>query len=102
DRLRGLADVLARREAAGDTAGFDRLRAEREVLDLDADLALAGTDRARAQAAVTGFFADPPEAARIVAVDVSTPRRALPVVAALVEQANPSGASCSHCARRST
>jgi cobalt-zinc-cadmium efflux system outer membrane protein len=87
DRLRGLADVLAKREAAGDTAGFDRLRAEREVLDLDADLALARTDRARAQAAVTGFFADPPDAARIAAVDVSTPRAALPPVAALVEQA---------------
>ena len=87
DRLRGLADVLAKREAAGDTAGFDRLRAEREVLDLDADLALARTDRARAQAAVTGFFADPLDAARIVAVDVSTPRPALPPVAALVEQA---------------
>jgi cobalt-zinc-cadmium efflux system outer membrane protein len=87
DRLRGLADVLAKREAAGDTAGFDRLRAEREVLDLDADLGLAGTDRARAQAAVTSFFADPTDAARIVAVDVSTPRPTLPPVAALVEQA---------------
>jgi len=87
DRLRGLADVLAKREAAGDTAGFDRLRAEREVLDVEADLALARTDRARAQAAVTGFFADPLDAARIVAVDVSTPRPTLPPVAALVEQA---------------
>ena len=29
DRLSGLADVLAKREAAGDAAGFDRLRAER-------------------------------------------------------------------------
>src|SRR6266446_7007036 len=32
DRLQGLADVLARREAAGEAAGFDRLRSEREVL----------------------------------------------------------------------
>ena len=87
DRLRGLADVLAKREAAGDTAGFDRLRAEREVLDLDADRAVAGTERARAQAAVAGFFADPTDAARIVAVEVSTPRPPLPPVAALVEQA---------------
>ena len=87
DRLRGLADVLAKREAAGDTAGFDRLRAEREVLDLDADLALAGADRARAQAAVTGFFADPPDATRIVAVETSIPRPALPPIAALLEQA---------------
>ena len=87
DRLRGLVDVLAKREAAGDTAGFDRLRAEREVLDVEADLALAGTDRARAQAAVAGFFADPTDAARIVAVDVSTARPEVPPVAGLVEQA---------------
>jgi cobalt-zinc-cadmium efflux system outer membrane protein len=39
DRLRELAQALARREAAGDAAGFDRLRAEREVLDTEADLA---------------------------------------------------------------
>jgi outer membrane protein TolC len=30
DRLRTLAELLARREAAGDAAGFDRLRAERK------------------------------------------------------------------------
>jgi cobalt-zinc-cadmium efflux system outer membrane protein len=87
DRLRGLADILARREAAGDAAGFDRLRAEREVLELDADRAAAGTDRARAQAAITGFFGDPGDPARIEAVEASTPRPALPPVAALVEQA---------------
>lgn len=88
DRLRNLADVLAKRESAGDAAGFDRLRAERETLDLDADRAAAATERARAQAAVSGFFADPTDAARIVAVDVSAPRPALPPVAALVEQAD--------------
>src|SRR5439155_14508344 len=43
--------------------------------------------RARAQAAVAGFFADPADAARIVAIDRSTPRTALPPVAALVEHA---------------
>src|SRR5438034_7223894 len=56
DRLQGLVDVLAKREAAGDAAGFDHLRAEREVLDIDADRASAATDRARAQATVTSFF----------------------------------------------
>jgi len=66
DRLRALADVLARREAAGDAAGFDRLRAEREVLELDADRAAAGIDRARAQGAVAAFFADSSAAAGIV------------------------------------
>jgi cobalt-zinc-cadmium efflux system outer membrane protein len=87
DRLRGLADILAKREAAGDAAGFDRLRAERETLDLEADRAVASIERARAQAAVVGFFADSTDAARIVAVDASTVRPSLPSVAALVEQA---------------
>jgi len=68
DRLRGLVAVLAAREAAGDTAGFDRLRAAREVLDLETDLALAATDRTRAQAVLAAFFADGIDAARIVAV----------------------------------
>ncbi|HYU78845.1 MAG TPA: TolC family protein, partial [Vicinamibacterales bacterium] len=48
DRLRELADVLARREAAGDAAGFDLLRAEREVLEVDTDRALVAIERARA------------------------------------------------------
>jgi cobalt-zinc-cadmium efflux system outer membrane protein len=87
DRLRGLADVLANREAAGDAAGFDRLRAERDVLDLEADRAIAGTERARAQSAVAAFFADLTDAARIVAVEATTPRPQVPPVAALVEQA---------------
>src|SRR5688500_15588165 len=46
DRLRDLAAVLARREAAGDAAGFDRLRAEREVIEADADRSSAAAARA--------------------------------------------------------
>jgi cobalt-zinc-cadmium efflux system outer membrane protein len=56
DRLRDLAQVLARREAAGDAAGFDRLRAEREVLDIEADLSVAAADRARAQAILASYI----------------------------------------------
>src|SRR5207244_7561419 len=80
-------DVLAKREAAGDAAGFDRLRAEREVVDFEADRATAATDRARAQAAIAGFFADPVETARIVAVDRTTSPTALPALDALIERA---------------
>src|SRR3989442_14365723 len=43
DRLRGLADVLAKREAAGDTAGFDRPPAARGGVDPCAHPAPAGT-----------------------------------------------------------
>jgi outer membrane protein, heavy metal efflux system len=87
DRLRALADVLAKREAAGDAAGFDRLRAEREVLDVDADRATAATDRARAQATLAAFFAEAVDPATIVAVDASTTPSSVPPVDALVERA---------------
>jgi cobalt-zinc-cadmium efflux system outer membrane protein len=72
DRLRGLAEVLAKREAAGDAAGFDRLRVEREGLDSDADRAVAAIDRARAQGTLAGFFADVPDPSGLEATSSST------------------------------
>jgi outer membrane protein, heavy metal efflux system len=60
DRLQGLANILASREKAGDAAGFDRLRAEREVLDVEAEVAAAATDRARAQAVLASFLSPAP------------------------------------------
>src|SRR4029079_6206443 len=58
DPLQEFAAVLQRREAAGDAAGFDRLRAEREVLELEADRVSASVERGRAQAALAGFFSE--------------------------------------------
>jgi len=87
DRLRALADILAKREAAGDAAGFDRLRAEREVVDVDTDRAAAATDRARAQAILAGFFVDPVDPVNIVAVDAAGLPPPLPTVDALIERA---------------
>jgi len=90
DRLRDLAGVLAKREAAGDAAGFDRLRADREVLDVDTDRIIAGTDRARAQATLASFFAGVVDASRLVAVGRPTTPVALPPLGALIEQAESS------------
>jgi cobalt-zinc-cadmium efflux system outer membrane protein len=87
DRMQELVDVLAKREAAGDAAGFDRLRAEREVFDLDADRAAVATDRARAQAELVAFFVEAADPTRIVAVETSRAPLALPPVDALAEQA---------------
>jgi len=50
--------VLRTREEAGEGSRFDRLRAEREVAEVDADLALAVIDRRRAQARLAAFFAE--------------------------------------------
>jgi cobalt-zinc-cadmium efflux system outer membrane protein len=87
DRLQGVAETLAKREAAGDAAGFDRLRAEREVLDIDADRATAAIDRARAQTSLATFFAEPIDSARIEAVPRTAQPAAMPTVEALVERA---------------
>jgi cobalt-zinc-cadmium efflux system outer membrane protein len=87
DRLRELVDILARREAAGDAAGFDRLRAEREVLDLEADRAVAASDRGREQAALAAFFSEPIDSSRLVAAETTPQRVDLPDVMTLFVRA---------------
>jgi len=88
DRLRSLAELLARREAAGDAAGFDRLRAEREVLELEADLATAAVDRVRAQGRLASFMADISDPLRLIATGGAvTSSGDLPPLDALVEKA---------------
>jgi cobalt-zinc-cadmium efflux system outer membrane protein len=87
DRVQALGVVLERREAEGEAAGFDRIRAEREVLDLEADRALAAADRTRAQTTLTAFFADSTEAASVVAVEPEASRAPLPDVDALLARA---------------
>jgi cobalt-zinc-cadmium efflux system outer membrane protein len=87
DRLRELVTVLAKREAAGDAAGFDRLRAEREVLDIEADHAFAASERARAQATIASFFGDTIDSSRVIAVSRPPTPVFIPIVDALVERA---------------
>src|SRR5712691_8090132 len=87
DRLRELSEVLIKREAAGDAAGFDRLRAEREVLEIEADRTAAAVELARAQGTLSAFFADVPDPSRLTAVGISTAPAMVPSLAALVEQA---------------
>jgi cobalt-zinc-cadmium efflux system outer membrane protein len=90
DRLRELGDVLGRREAAGDAAGFDRLRAEREIIDFDADRATAETDRARAQATLVSFFGTAPDPSTVEAVPPDGPRAPLPSLEELFARAETS------------
>jgi cobalt-zinc-cadmium efflux system outer membrane protein len=87
DRLRELVEILARRESAGDAAGFDRLRAEREGLDIDADLAIAAADRARAQATLAGFFSGAADPSLLVAAGEPPRAPDLPPIGVLVERA---------------
>lgn len=87
DRLRELAQTLARREAAGDAAGFDRLRAEREVLDADADLTVAAAERARAQAILASYMNGVEDPSRIIATAGSPSAAAVPPIETLLTQA---------------
>jgi cobalt-zinc-cadmium efflux system outer membrane protein len=90
DRITELAGILGKREAAGDAAGFDRLRAEREVFDLEASRAMVATERAQAQAILTSFLAAPRDAAVIEAVRPAAAIAALPTIDALVARAETS------------
>jgi cobalt-zinc-cadmium efflux system outer membrane protein len=86
DRLRELADILGRREAAGESAGFDRLRADREVIDLDTDRAAAASERARAQGVLASFFAAVPDDPIEASIEPRS-RAPLPTVNELVASA---------------
>ena len=59
-RVQSLAQVISKREAAGDAAGFDKLRAERAVLDLNADVVTLREARTNAEATLASFFAGAP------------------------------------------
>jgi len=88
DRLRTLSDVLGRREAGGESSGFDRLRAERSVIDVDADRAAAAAERARAEGLLTGFFASTlPVTNGIEAIRPDQPPTTLPPIDDLVARA---------------
>ena len=87
ERLQGVAEALAKREAAGDAAGFDRLRAEREVLDFEVDRVMAATERTRAQAALAGFFIGPLDPSTLVAAPTAPVTDTLPAIEVLVERA---------------
>jgi cobalt-zinc-cadmium efflux system outer membrane protein len=87
DRLRELAQALAKREAAGDAAGFDRLRAEREVLDTEADLTIAAAERARAQAILASYMSGVQDSTQIIATAGPPAVATVPPLDALLTQA---------------
>jgi cobalt-zinc-cadmium efflux system outer membrane protein len=87
DRLNDLAVILGRREAAGEAAGFDRLRAEREVVEAEANRAIAAAGRAQAQAILASFVATPRAGVAIEAVRPAVPPTTLPALDELVARA---------------
>jgi outer membrane protein TolC len=87
DQLRDVAQVIARRESAGEAAGFDRLRADREVVEIEADRAAAAAERAQAQGVLASFFAAPPSGDVIEAVRPQASTAMLPPIDELVARA---------------
>jgi outer membrane protein, heavy metal efflux system len=87
DHLQELVGILEKRERAGDAAAFDRLRAQREAIDFDADRVMAGADRARAQGRLASYFAAGIEPSTIVAASPVIAPRDLPPLVVLVDQA---------------
>ena len=90
DRLNELASILGRREEAGEAAGFDRLRAEGEVIDIDARRAMATIERVQAQAMLASFLVAPAPAASIQAVRPTEPAAMVPTVDELMARAEAS------------
>lgn len=86
-RLSELAGILGKREDAGEAAGFDRLRAEREVLNVEADRGLAATERAQAQAILASYVLAARDGSALEAVRPAAPAGALPTVDELMARA---------------
>ena len=78
--------MLGRRERAGDAAGYDRIRAERELFDLDAELATARSERARAQSLLGAFFGSGDVTTLTAVVASPATRAALPSVEDLLKR----------------
>lgn len=87
ERLNALAAILGKREEAGEAAGFDRLRAERDVFDVDATRGIAATERAQAQAILASYMTAPRDMTAIEAVRPAAPDAALPPVDELMARA---------------
>jgi outer membrane protein, heavy metal efflux system len=85
DRVSGLSERLSRREAAGDAAGYDVLRAQREVLELEAALSDARADRAQTE--LGSFFITPDVTAIVATPATAGSRSQIPDLTALIGRA---------------
>ena len=85
--LNRLVDVLRAREEEGEGSRFDRLRAEREVADIETDLETVGIDRLTAQARLASFFAPGTDSSGLTAVGPLADGAAVPSLGSLLTQA---------------
>lgn len=85
--LKELVRVLGEREREGEGSTFDRLRAERELANIQADLTSTEAMTARVQTQVASFFAPGTEASSLAAAGEFDISRTLPDLATLIARA---------------
>ena len=85
--LNRLVGVLRVREQHGEGSRFDRLRAEREVTDIETDLGIVAIGRLTAQARLASFFGSGTDPARLTAVGQVEDGGTVPGLDSLVAQA---------------
>ncbi len=85
-RLSELVEALRAREREGESSGFDRMRAERELADLEVDLLEARGGQAGARAALAALLALPSDGlAAAGALDAAVPLPGLEALRALAQ-----------------
>ena len=87
DTLQQLIGMLRAREKDGEGSTYDRMRGERALVDLDAELALAATARIQAAGLLAAYLASSVTPESIVAVDQLLPTPQPTQVPVLIEQA---------------
>lgn len=87
DGLQRLIDVLRAREEAGEGSTYDRMRGQRALVDLEAERALAASERTRAQGRLASYLGPGAVPESLVAADALALPDALPSPAPLIEQA---------------
>lgn len=87
ERLRVLAAQVAARERAGDAAGYDRLRVERDLIELEADREAVSAEVTRARGALASILLDVDDPASLVVAALPAARPPLPPVETLVTHA---------------
>jgi cobalt-zinc-cadmium efflux system outer membrane protein len=85
--LEEVVRILRLREQEGEGSAFDRLRAERELADIGAELGATEVLRAQAQSRLASFFAPGTEASSLTAKAEFSSRGPLPPLAQLVARA---------------
>jgi cobalt-zinc-cadmium efflux system outer membrane protein len=86
-QLQKFVEILRARESGGEGSTYDRMRGQRALVDLEAELGAAAAARARAQGRLAGYLGLPSSAQALVADGSLDVAPAAPAVSTLIEHA---------------